>query len=98
MRKYILLTLCMLSFSVQAQVTRKGNVFSQTKTKAVRDTLVTNYKYEADGKQYPIIVNRNSGACYIWKLSRNNKKYRQYMKKEIKAAICRELNINYKNK
>ena len=73
------------------QTTRKGNTFVQQK--AVRDTLVTSYKYESNGKTYPTVVNRKTGSCYICKVSKNGKWYRQYMGKEIKETICNELKI-----
>lgn len=73
------------------QTTRKGNTFVQQK--AERDTLVTSYKYESNGKTYPIVVNRKTGSCYICKVSKNGKWYRQYMGKEIKETICNELKI-----
>lgn len=73
------------------QTMRKGNTFVQQK--AERDTLVTSYKYESNGMTYPIVVNRKTGSCYICKVSKNGKWYRQYMGKEIKETICNELKI-----
>lgn len=77
----------------QGQTTRKGNTFIQAKRAAVKDTLVTNYRYESNGKTYPIIINKKTGTCYIWKVSKNGKGYRQYMNKEIKETINKELKI-----
>lgn len=75
------------------QTVRKGNTFVQQERKTVRDTLVTSYKYESNGKTYPIVVNRKTGSCYICKVSKNGKWYRQYMGKEIKETINNELKI-----
>lgn len=81
----------------QGHTVRKGNTFVQTRQTATRDTIVTKYNYQTrDGKNYPIVVNRQSGACYIWKTSKNGKGYRQYMGKEIKETICNELKIKTK--
>ena len=83
--------------NLSAQVVRTGNTFKSERKAYVRDTLVTQYKYEdKSGKTYPIVVNNKSGACYICKVSKNGKFYRQYMSKEIKLQICKELNITIK--
>lgn len=76
-------------------VSRKGNTFSMSKT--IRDTLVTQFKYEdRAGKSYPIVVNKKTGACWVCRTSKNGKFYRQYMNAEIKSAVCKELNITIK--
>lgn len=85
----------MLSMSAAAQ-TRKGDVFVSERKAAARDTVITKYKYEVKGTQYPIVVNRKSGACYICKVSKNGNWYRMYLNKEIKEAICKEMNIKTK--
>jgi hypothetical protein len=46
---------------------------------------------DRQGKRYPIVVNRKSGAVYIWKISRNGKGYRQYMAKDIAAEVKKTL-------
>lgn len=99
MRKiYIIFALLLAVCSMSAQsVSRSGNVFKAEKKTYVRDTLVTQYKYEdSRGNSYPIIVNKKTGSCYVCKLSKNNKFYRQYLNKDIKAQICKELNIKIK--
>ena len=91
----MMLTLCVNNSS--AQVVRDGKVFkSQGRSTSKADTLVTTYKWEAGGTQYPIIVNKSTGSCYIWKKSKNNKMYKMYMKPEVSEQICKELNIEYK--
>lgn len=95
--KTLITTFALLcSIAAQGQTTRKGNIFVQAKRETVRDTLVTSYKYESNGKVYPIVVNRKTGTCYIWKVSKNGKGYRQYMNKEIKETINKELNLKTK--
>ena len=80
-------------------IVREGKVFKshgRSKTTHKKDTLVTSFKWEAGGIQYPIIINKNSGSCYIWKKSKNNKIYKQYMKPEVSQQVAKEYNIEYK--
>lgn len=92
MRTLLISAALICTICAAGQTVRKGNTFVQQKA-AVRDTLVTSYKYESNGKTYPIVVNKKTGACYICKVSKNGKWYRQYMGKEIKETICNELKI-----
>lgn len=92
MRTLLISAALFCTICAAGQTVRKGNTFVQQKA-AVRDTLVTSYKYESNGKTYPIVVNKKTGACYICKVSKNGKWYRQYMGKEIKETICNELKI-----
>ena len=83
--------------SISQTIERKGKVFvSKGRSTHKADTLVTSFKFEAGGVQYPIIINKSTGSCYIWKKSRNNKMYRQYMKPEVSMQIAKELGIEYK--
>lgn len=82
---------------------KEGNNFKLTTTSrqtTKSDTLVTKFTFEDNkGNQYPIIINKNSGSCYIWRTSsKTGKPYKQYMKPEISQAICKELGIEYKSK
>ena len=93
--KHLLLTAALFyTICAAGQTTRKGNTFVQAK--AARDTLVTSYKFEANGKTYPIVVNRKTGSCYICKVSKNGKWYRQYLSKTIRETINKELNLKTK--
>jgi hypothetical protein len=89
---------CVNNSSIYAQnVVREGKVFkSQGRSTHKADTLVTEYKFEANGVQHPIIINRSTGSCYIWKKSKNNKMYKQYMKSEVSQQAAKEYNIEYK--
>ena len=92
-----------LNVGVQAQNTiREGLTFkSVTKvSKAKADTLLTAYKFEdSKGYLYPIIINKESGRCWIWKKSgKTGKMYKQYMKPEIAMQVAKELGINYQPK
>lgn len=105
MKKLIIAAIMLLSWNagVQAQdVIKEGMTFkSVTKSsKAKADTLLTAYKFEdSKGLQYPIIVNRQTGRCWIWKKSsKTGKMYKMYMKPDVAKEVCKELNINYKEK
>ena len=94
----IIMMLCLgVNNSSSQTIVRDGKVFkSQGRSTHKADTLVTSFKFEAGGVQYPIIINKSTGSCYIWKKSRNNKMYRQYMKPEVSEQIAKELGIEYK--
>lgn len=95
----IIMMMCLCVNNSSAQVVRDGKVFkSQGRSTATKDTLVTTYKWEAGGIQYPIIVNKKSGRCYVWKKRKDGTIYPMYIKPEISKAICREMNIAYKEK
>ena len=83
-----------------SNVVRNGKTFEIVKqsVQQPKDTLVTEYTFkDSKGVEYPIIINRSSGRCYIWKTSsKTGNLYKSYMKEEIAVQICRELNIAYK--
>ena len=96
----IMMLACVNNSNIYAQsVTRVGNTFksSSIRTTHKADTLVTKFTFQdSKGIEYPIIVNKGSGACYVWKKSgKTGKLYRQYMKPEISQAVCKELDIKY---
>lgn len=91
-----------LNAGIQAQsVVRTGNVFKQTSSSSSRgskaDTLVTAFKYEdSKGKQYPIILNKQSGRCWVWKISgKTNKPYKFYLPESVCISMCREYSVTY---
>ena len=99
----IMMLACVNNSNIYAQsVTRVGNTFksSSTRTTHKADTLVTKFAFQdSKGVEYPIIVNKSSGSCFVWKKSnKTGKFYKQYMKPEISQAVCKELNIEYKPK
>jgi hypothetical protein len=103
MKRIILaaIVLFSLSLGVQAQsVVREGMTFKAvTKSSKVKaDTLLTSYKFEdSKGLLYPIIVNKQTGRCWIWKKSgKTGRMYKMYVNAEIAKTVCKELNINYK--
>ena len=100
MKKIILAVFTALSvLSMSAQVSRNGNTFKAVSNHSVKDTVVTQYEYEDfKGEKYPIIVNKSTGSCYYWRVSKNGRLYRQYLKAEIAEEICKELGITRKSK
>lgn len=108
MKKTILATIMLLALGVNnsstyaQSVVREGKTFKQVSTKntTTRDTLVTTFLFEdSKGIKYPIIINKSSGRCYIWKKSsKTGKLYKMYMKEEVSRSVSKELNINYKEK
>lgn len=97
----VALVLSMLCTNNSTAQTRVGNVFkAEQRESAPKDTIVTKYVFEdAKGHQYKIICNKSSGACYVWrKSSKTGKMYKSYMKKNIRDAVCKELNIQTNEK
>lgn len=99
MKKIIFAMVMMFcALNVNAQVVRNGNTFVQTSTRtASKDTLVTKFNYEdSKGTKYPIIINKTSGRCYVWKKSgKTGKMYKQYMTEEVSRQVAKEYSINY---
>ena len=102
MKKIIICISMMLALGVQninaQSVIKEGNTFKlTTSSRAKADTLLTAYKFEdSKGTQYPIIINKTSGRCWIWKKSgKTGKMYKQYLNEEISKAVCEELGITY---
>ena len=100
MRRIILCILMILTInlSIQAQsVQRQGNTFTQVSSIHKADTLITQFTFEdSKGNKYPIVINKNTGSCYIWRTSRNNKLYKSYMKPEVSQQVCDALSITYR--
>ena len=98
----MLLSLGVNNSSAQTEFVRQGNTFkkvsSPKKTTKTKDTLVTNYRFETPkGDSYPIIINKNSGRCYIIRKSATKGTYYpQYMDSVLSKQICKELGITYK--
>ena len=102
--KNILLILMMLTLSVTTSAqsyTREGNTFISStgeRTKA-NNVIETTFKVkESDGKEYVVYCSKNSGACFIKKVSRNGKEYKKYLGEEISRQICNELGVEYKSR
>ena len=99
MKKLILIVALFISMNCYSQnVVREGNTFSSVVTK--KESKITQTKYtwkDSKGKSYPIFMSE-SGSCFIKKVSKKGKEYKQYLPKEVSAQICKELNVEYKPK
>lgn len=97
---FFIALLGLISFTCTAQIQRNGKTFTKVSTsKAKSDTLVTEFNWEVKDSVLPIIINKNSGACFVGKVStKSGKYYRQYLPKEVSTEISKELGIEYKTK
>lgn len=104
MKKLIFAVVMLLAFGVQntnaQSVIRNGNTFksvSSNSSRTSRDTIATKFEWEdSKGNKYPIIVNKGSGACYVWRKSaKTGKMYKSYLGAEVSQAVCKELGITY---
>lgn len=103
MKKFIFAVVMLLAFGVQninaQSVVKNGNTFKLVSgsSRAAKDTLATKFKWEdSKGNKYPIIVNKRSGACYVWRKSaKTGKMYKSYLGAEVSQAVCKELGITY---
>ena len=65
----------------------KGENFkAPTKQTVVFTDTTTNHTYQIKNKIYSVYKSKN-GKFYIWRTSKNNKKYKQYLPKEVQAKI-----------
>ena len=90
-----------VSQSSDTKVERNGKVFSQKSVKKAKtEPVVTDFQWEdSKGNQYPILVNPNSGRCFVMKTSsKTGKEYKYYLDAEVAKAICKEMNIAYIDK
>lgn len=90
----------LMSITCAGQIVRNGKTFSkESSSKTKSDTLVTDFKWETKEEVYPIIINTNSGACWVGKISKKTGKYyRNYLPQEVAIEVSKELNIEYKPK
>ena len=104
MKKIIIAVVMLLAFGIQntnaQSVVRNGNTFksvSSNSSRASRDTIATKFEWEdSKGNKYPIIVNKGSGACYVWRKSaKTGKMYKSYLGAKVSQAVCKELGIIY---
>ena len=104
MKKFILAVVMLLAFGIQntnaQSVVRNGNTFksvSSSSSRTPRDTIATKFMWEdSKGNKYPIIVNKGSGACYVWRKSaKTGKMYKSYLGAKVSQAVCKELGITY---
>ena len=96
MKKFIIAALLMLSLSANAQsVKREGNTFKVEQiSRNKAEPIKTKFTWEYKGIKYPIFISK-SGSCFILKMSKAGKEYRQYLPKEVSIQIAKEYNIKY---
>lgn len=106
MKKFIFAVVMLLAFGIQnvnsQNVVKNGNTFKSIKSssRTSRDTIATKFNWEdSKSNKYPIIVNKGSGSCYVWRKSaKTGKMYKSYLGAEISQAVCKELGIKYSSK
>ena len=105
MKKLVILavlTLGVLAAFGQSTINVEGNVIKSVKTQTTHkaDTLLTSYQYEdSKGNKFPIIINRNSGRCYVWKKSsKTGNMYKMYCNEETSRFVAKQTNIPYVEK
>lgn len=92
----IIAILSFMAYTAFAQeIHREGNNFSVEKVLQASTDIQTQYTFTINETVYPIWITKN-GRCYIVRISKSGKEYKQYMKKEISLQICKEMNIEYK--
>ena len=83
----------------QSTINVEGNVIKSVKIQTTHkaDTLVTTYQYEdSKGNRYPIIINKNSGRCFVWKKSsKTGNMYKMYCNEETSRFVAKQTNIPY---
>ena len=103
MKKLVLLAvmtiLGMVAAFGQSTINVEGNVIKSVKAQTTHkaDTLVTTYQYEdSKGNRYPIIINKNSGRCFVWKKSsKTGNMYKMYCNEETSRFVAKQTNIPY---
>ena len=103
MKKLVLLAvmtiLGMVAAFGQSTINVEGNVIKSVKAQTTHkaDTLVTTYQYEdSKGNRYPIIINKNSGRCFVWKKSsKTGNMYKMYCNEETSRFVAKQTIIPY---
>ena len=107
MKKIIFSIIMMLALGVNnsstyaQSVVRNGNTFkvesSGRSSSSKADTLLTSFKFEdSKGTLYPIIVNKQSGRCWVWRKSgKTGKMYKSYLPEDVAKQVCKELGVTY---
>lgn len=91
----IVLALCACTIFAQDTYKREGNNFTKVQTVQSSSDIQTVYTYTIKDTTYPIWITRN-GRCYVIRISKNGKRYKQYLEEVISRQICKELGVEYK--
>lgn len=99
MKKLFVMAAMMLSLCANAQIVKKGNTF-YVESRTTVDTIVTQYKYGDKTGEYPVIIRKDSGRCWVWKRStKSGRMYKMYLtgkREDIARRIAKEYGITYK--
>lgn len=98
MKKILLLLAVLSATCMYSQDYKKtGKIYEAVKKTTASSELKTEFTWkDTKGIEYPIYVNKNTGSCYIKKVSKKTlKEYKQYLGEELSKDICKELNIKY---
>lgn len=99
MKKIIIFLVAIIAtmfICVNAQeVKRDGDNFTVEKVLHQSNDVQTKYTFTVKDVVYPIWITKN-GRCYIVRISKNGKQYKQYLNKDICLEICHEMNVEYK--
>lgn len=96
----VLLMFLLSTCPAQAQVVKQGHTFSYANSGRAtqqKDTLLTSYTFkDSKGTEYPIIINKANGRCWVWrKSSKTGRMYKSYLKPDMAKEVCKELDIPY---
>lgn len=95
---FIVALMLFSAYASAQKVIRQGNNFKVEKTMK-SNIQQTQFTYTVSDKSYPVFINKESGRCFINKVSsKTGKEYKYYLPETICREICKELNIEYKEK
>ena len=99
-RRFLVGTFMVLALAgnANAQMDLQGTAFKKVPKQRTtqKDTLKTRYTYEYNGQDYPVIINKKSGSCYIWGVKKDGKKTKVYIGSEKSAIVAKAYGIEYK--
>lgn len=106
--KWLLKFVLILFFAVQfglsygaPQVHKEGNVFTTTSTSSRSSKLeATPYSYKGkDNVERTILINKESGRCYVKRTSqKTGKEYNASIPEEVAREVCKLMGVTYKEK
>lgn len=96
MYRFIIAVVLVLGMGITspAQVVKEGNVYSQVKKEKKADEKNGFLYKDSKGVQYDIYMGP-TGSCYIKRVSKTGKEYKQYLGEKISKDICTRLGKKY---
>ena len=83
--------------SLKQETTKTTETTNELLHQPTRDfsPQITDFQWEFNiNEKYPIYIN-NNGRCFVYKISKANKKYRYYLDEIISKKIAERLGIKY---